>query len=135
MTDNIGRQLGNYRLVRLLGRGGFAEVYLAEQVYSETQAAVKLLSMHLTRTDEEKFRIEPRTLARLVHPHIVRVLDFGVDQDTPYLFMDYAPHGSLRQHHLKGKQLPLSTVVEYVKQIAGALHYADEKRVIHRDIK
>jgi eukaryotic-like serine/threonine-protein kinase len=135
MTDDLGRQLGNYRLVRLLGRGGFANVYLAEHVYLETQAAVKVLNMRLTSENVEKFRTEARTIARLVHPHIVRVLDFGVDQDIPYLVMDYAPQGSFRQHHPKGKRLPLATVVEYVNQIAGALQYAHEKRVIHRDIK
>jgi eukaryotic-like serine/threonine-protein kinase len=135
MTGDPGRQLGNYRLIRLLGSGGFAEVYLAEHVYLETRAAVKVLNMRLASENVEKFRTEARTIARLVHPHIVRVLDFGVDQDTPYLVMDYAPQGSLRQRHPRGKRLPLTTVVEYVNQIAEALQYAHEKRIIHRDIK
>src|ERR1700719_4695675 len=133
MDNRIGQQLGNYRFIRLLGQGGFADVYLAEHIHLETQAAVKVLSTRLTSEHVEKFRTEARTIARLVHPHIVRVLDFGVEQDTPYLVMDYAPHGSLHRHHPRGKSLPLSTVVEYVKQIAGALQYAHEKRVIHRD--
>lgn len=56
-------------------------------------------------------------LANLIHPNIVRILDFGVDDRTPYLIMDYAPGGTLRTRHPKGTRLPLSTVVQYVKQI------------------
>lgn len=135
MADRTGRQLGNYRLVRLLGQGGFADVYLAEHIHLGTQAAIKVLSMRLTSDNVEHFRTEARTIARLIHPHIVRVLDFGVEDGTPYLVMDYAPHGSLRQRHPKGSLLPLTTIVDYVKQAAEALQYAHEKKLIHRDIK
>src|ERR1700739_2768481 len=85
MTDFVGMQLGNYRLIRLLGQGGFADVYLAEHIHLETPAAVKVLSMRLTSEHIEKFRTEARTIARFIHPHIVRVFDFGVEQDTPYI--------------------------------------------------
>jgi serine/threonine protein kinase len=79
MVDRVGQQLGNYRLVRLLGQGGFAEVYLGEHIYLDTQAAIKVLQTQLAREDIEQFRLEARTIARLEHPHIVRVLDFGVE--------------------------------------------------------
>ena len=131
----MGQQIGNYRLIRLLGQGGFADVYLAEHIHLNTQAAIKVLSMRLTSDNVEDFRTEARTLARLIHPHIVRVLDFGVENGTPYLIMDYAPNGSLRQRHLKGSRLPFTTIVDYVKQVAEALQYAHEKKLIHRDIK
>jgi eukaryotic-like serine/threonine-protein kinase len=134
MADRVGQQLGNYRLIRLLGQGGFADVYLAEHIHLDTQAAIKVLSMRLTSDNMEHFRTEARTIARLVHPHIVRVLDFGVEDGTPYLVMDYAPQGSLRQRHPKGTRLPLTTIVDYVKQVAEALQYAHEKKLIHRDI-
>ena len=135
MTDRIGQQFGNYRLVRLLGQGGFADVYLAEHTHLETLASVKVLSVRLTSEHIESFRTEARTIARLIHPHIVRILDFGVEQETPYLVMDYASLGPSNCYHPRGSRLPLSTVVTYVKQIAGALQYAHEKGVIHRDIK
>ena len=135
MTDRTGQQLGHYRLLRLLGQGGFADVYLAEHVHLETQVAVKVLSMRLNGELVEQFRAEARTVARLIHPHIVRVLDFGVEDATPYLVMDYAPHGSLRTQHPKGTRLPLETIVSYVKQIASALQYAHDAKLIHRDIK
>jgi serine/threonine protein kinase len=135
MTDRVGQQLGHYHLLRLLGQGGFADVYLAEHVHLETQVAVKVLSMRLSGEYVEQFRTEARTVARLVHSHIVRVLDFGVEDGTPYLVMDYAPGGTLRQLHPKGTRLPLPTIVSYVKQLAEALQYAHERKLIHRDIK
>src|SRR5947199_3991325 len=135
MSDRIGQRLGNYQLLRYLGEGGFAEVYLGEHIHLGTQAAIKVLHTQLTSDDVDKFRIEARTIARLIHPHIVRVLEFGVEGKTPFLVMDYAPHGTLRQRHPKGVTLPLPTIVSYVKQVAEALQYAHDEKLIHRDIK
>jgi len=135
MGDRVGQQLGNYRLARLLGTGGFAEVYLGEHLHLGTQAANKVLHTRLDRDEADAFRNEARTVARLKHPHIVRVLDFGVDGATPFLVMDHVPNGSLRARHPKGAQLSLATVVSYVRQLADALQYAHEQRVIHRDLK
>src|SRR5215472_9624952 len=100
MTDRIGQRLGNYRLLRLLGKGGFAEVYLGEHLRLNTQAAIKVLHTRLASEEEvEGFQNEAQIIARLVDPHIVRVLDFDVEEDTPFLVMDYAPGGTLRQRH------------------------------------
>src|SRR6202007_2863759 len=71
----------------------------------------------------------------LVHPHIIRVLDFDVKDGIPFLVMDYAPNGSLRRIHPKGIPLPLPTVISYVKQLADALQYAHDQKLIHRDVK
>jgi len=65
----------------------------------------------------------------------VRVTDFGIEGETPFLVMDYAPNGTLRQRHPKGTQLPLSLIISYVKQVAGALQHAHNERLVHRDIK
>jgi eukaryotic-like serine/threonine-protein kinase len=135
MTDWIGQQLGNYHLVRLLGEGGFAEVYLGEHIHLGTKAAIKVLHTQLTADDIEAFRYEARTIAQLEHPHIVRVLDFGVEGKTPYLVMSYASNGTLRHLHPKGTRLSLTTVLPYIKQIADALQYAHDEKVIHRDVK
>jgi eukaryotic-like serine/threonine-protein kinase len=135
MAEHIGQQLGNYRLIRLLGEGGFAEVYLGEHVYLGTQAAIKVLHTQLAGEDMDKFRTEARTIAHLEHPHIVRILDFGVEGKTPFLVMSYAPNGTLRQRHPKGAILPVTTIVSYVQQIADALQYAHDEKLIHRDVK
>jgi serine/threonine protein kinase len=135
MPDRIGQQLGNYQLLRLLGEGGFAEVYLGEHIHLGTQAAIKVLLTQLGRADIEQFRSEARTIAQLEHPHIVRILDFGVEGTTPFLVMSYAPGGTLRTQYPKGTRLPLGTVVSFVQQVASALQYAHDHKVIHRDIK
>jgi serine/threonine protein kinase len=135
MASRLGQQLGNYRLTELLGQGGFAEVYLGEHIHLGTQAAIKVLHTQLTSDDVDKFRAEARVIAHLIHPHIVRILEFGVEDKIPFLVMDYAPHGTLRQHHPKGVALPLATITLYVKQVAEALQYAHDEKIIHRDVK
>src|SRR5712691_5346821 len=121
MTDRVGQQLGNYRVVRLLGKGGFAEVYLGRHILLETQAAIKVLHTKLTSDEREGFLTEARILRRLEHPHIVRVLDFAVEDGSPFLVMEYALNGTLRQRHPNSTPIPLDTIVAYVKQVASAL--------------
>jgi eukaryotic-like serine/threonine-protein kinase len=136
MGDLVGQKLGNYQLVRFLGRGGFADVYLGEHQRLKTQAAIKVLHTHLTDKDVDGFLKEAQFIAHLEHPHIIRVLDFDVTEDgAPFLVMSYAPNGSLRELHPRGTAIPLTTIVSYVKQVADALQYAHEEKLIHRDIK
>ena len=135
MTNRVGQQLGHYRLIRILGTGGFADVYLAEHIYLNTPAAVKLLNTSLISGEVQNFHNEARTIAHLIHKHIVRVLDFGLEDSIPYLVMEYAPNGTMRHHHPRGTLVPLSLVVQYVKQVASALQYAHINRLIHRDVK
>jgi eukaryotic-like serine/threonine-protein kinase len=135
MSDRIGQQLGNYWLVKLLGQGGFADVYLGEHLYLNTKAAIKVLQTRLSNEDMTDFQKEARTIANLVHPNIIRVLDFGVDNATPYLVMDYAPNGTLRQFFPKAIALAPQQILPYVKQIASALQYAHEHKIVHRDVK
>jgi serine/threonine protein kinase len=135
VADRVGQQFGNYRLIRMLGRGGFAEVFLGQHLRLNTLAAIKILQTQLTDKDAEGFLLEAQTIASLVHPHVVRVFDYDVQNGVPFLVMDYAPHGSLRLSHPKEVRLPLSTIISYVKQIADALQYAHDKKLIHRDVK
>src|ERR1051326_2071177 len=119
MSDRIGQHLGNYRLAQLLGQGGFADVYLGEHLYLNTKAAIKVLQKRLSNEDMVDFQNEARTIASLVHPHIVRVLDFGVDNATPYLVMDYAPNGTLRQFFPKSGQWRPQRVLPHLKRGAA----------------
>jgi eukaryotic-like serine/threonine-protein kinase len=135
MSDRIGQQLANYRLIRILGQGGFADVYLGEHVYLNTQAAIKVLQMRLTDDDKQSFLYEARTIARLKHPSIVRILEYDVVDSIPCLVMEYAPNGTLRQCHPKGTILPPDSIIPYVRQVAAALQYAHDRKLIHRDVK
>src|ERR1700676_2486186 len=106
----IGELIGNYRLLRLLGSGGFSDVYLGEHQHLGSYAAIKILHTKLLNEQVDQFKQEARILAHLVHPHIVRVLDFDVASNMfPFLAMDYAPGGTLRQRHPKGSCVPLAT--------------------------
>jgi serine/threonine protein kinase/energy-coupling factor transporter ATP-binding protein EcfA2 len=135
MGDLIGQQLGHYHLLRHIGEGSFADVYLGEHQYLEVPAAIKVLHMHMKADAQDAFRREARTIAHLQHPHIVRVLDFGFQGQMPYLVMEYTPKGTLRTMHPKGTRLLAEQVVRYVKQIALALDFAHGEHVIHRDVK
>src|SRR6266516_2561985 len=133
--ERDGQQLGNYRLTQLLGRGNFADVYRGQHIHLNTQAAIKVLRGQLTDSDLAIFIHEARVIAHLRHPHIVQILDFGIEENTPFLVMEYAPNGNLRQRHKQGTRLALETILPYVRQIADALQFAHDQKLIHRDIK
>lgn len=134
MGDRIGQYIDDYRLVRRLGSGAFGEVYLGEHAHDQSQVAVKVLQF--TQENLKGFIKEASTAFRLRHPHIVQLLSFGISaDDTPYLIMDYASNGTLRERHPKGTQLPLDIVLSYLLPLASALQYAHDRRVVHRDVK
>ena len=115
MDNRIGQRLGNYHLSRLLGQGSFADVYLGEHIHLDThQVAIKVLNMQVTGEDVQRFHAEARILAGLAHPHIVRLLDYTIEGNIPYVIMEYAPNGTFRQRFPKGTKLPLTTIVPYV---------------------
>ena len=135
VEEIVGQCIGNYRLVRLLGSGSFANVYLGEHLHLGTYSAIKILHTKLTEDEVASFLGEARILAHLTHPHIIKVLDFDVNKMSPFLVMSYAPGGTLRQLHPRTTKVPLPTVVGYLRQIGSALEYAHRQRVIHRDVK
>lgn len=132
----IGRALGKYQIVDLIGRGGMATVYKAFQEDVERFVAVKVLPPHPGQDSQyiERFRLEARTIARLEHPHILPLYDYGVQDDILYLVTMYVEGGSLNDRLRQGT-LPLSTIDRLLTQIASALDYAHRQGVIHRDIK
>ena len=131
----VGEQVGNYRLMSWLGRGAFADVYLGEHIYLKKQSAIKMLHVHLSEKAQKGFLNEACLVAQLNHPNIVRVLDYGLENGTPFLVMAYAPNGSLRQRFPEGTCVPLEQVIPLVQQMAAALDYAHQHKVIHRDVK
>ena len=128
--------LGKYRIIRYLGGGGFAEVYQAEHIHLRGYfVAIKMLAAHFADEDIKQFHQEAQILAHLNHPGIIRLLDYDIGEHRPFIVMEYAPNGSLRQHFRPEQQLPLLTVASYVKQIAAALQCAHDHHLIHRDVK
>lgn len=134
----IGRQLGKYTLTEHIGSGGMATVYKGYRADLDRTVAVKILKVNPTVMDESlvsRFKLEARTIARLEHPHILSLYDYGVEDDLLYLVMPYLPGGSLSTW-LKANETPsLSRVAEVLRQVATALDYAHREGIIHRDIK
>ena len=131
-----GVQVGNYVLLRELGRGGHAHIYLGEHRYLKSQVALKLLNLSLAlHEDLVRFQFEARVLASLRHQHIVRALDFGWEWGTPFLAMDYAWRGTIARAFPRGIPLPVASILPAVLQIASALQYIHNRNVIHLDIK
>ncbi len=136
-NNRIGQVLlGKYRIIRYLGGGGFARVYQAEHIHlPQHLVAIKTLTACFASKDIEQFHQEAQILAHLNHPGIIRLLDYDIEGRTPFIVMQYAPNGSLRQHVPHGQRLPLPTVVNYVGQIAAAVQFAHDHHLIHRDVK
>lgn len=133
---SIQHLYGNYWIVERLGRGGFGTVYLGTHRYLGTEAAIKILHTQRIGTERQQFLAEARIAARLVHPHVNRVLDFGFSSDgVPFLVMDYAHYGSLRTLYPAGRTLSLDAVIYYAEQIAHGLYYMHRRGLIHQDIK
>ena len=135
MINPLGQQFDNYRLIHLLGCGGFADVYLGKHVVRSTQVAVKVLHKPLNQENLPTFLQEVRNLLRLRHQNIVRLIDFNHQHVPPFIVMDYAPNGTLRQRHPARTILAPQTIVTYINQVAAALQYAHDEKIIHRDVK
>jgi serine/threonine protein kinase len=134
--EHIEAKLGEYRLLGRLGNGSFGIVYLAEHIYEHTQVALKILQVPLTSRDAWKAFLNEARSFRLQHPHIIQLLDFGISKDDrPFLVMEYAPGGSVREQMVPQTPFLLPTVVSCTKQLASALQYAHDHRLIHRDVK
>ena len=130
-----GQRLGSYVVGGLLGRGGMAEVYRATHVTLERPVAIKVLSPMLNTdpTFPLRFLREAKTVARLNHPNIVTVYDFGEEGELAYLVMELASGGTLRE---RARQYgTLAEAVDGLAPVGLALQYAHEHGVAHRDIK
>jgi len=127
---------GTYELVRTLGAGGMATVYLAHDLRHGRDVALKVLHPDLgSALGPERFQREIRLAARLQHPHILTVLDSGENAGRLWFTMPYVEGESLRDRLLRDRQLPVADAVRIATQAAQALRYAHQHGVIHRDIK
>jgi serine/threonine-protein kinase len=127
---------GRYEVVRELGAGGMATVFLANDLRHDRQVAIKVLKPELAAViGADRFLREIKTIAALQHPHILGLIDSGQMDGTAYYVMPFVEGESLRDRLLREKQLPITDAVRLASEVASALDYAHRHGVIHRDIK
>lgn len=138
MQNLIGQPLGRYLIQKEIGIGGMSTVYRAYDTNLEREVAIKVIRREAFPEDDvdrllKRFEREAKVLARLVHPNIVVVIDYGCENGTPYLVMNYLPGGTLAQ--MLDHPMPWQDAVRLLTPIARALEFAHGQNIIHRDIK
>lgn len=124
------------KIEKLLGAGGMGAVYMARHTALDRKVALKVLSPSLTEHTEfiSRFQREARAMARLDHPNIVTIHDFGERGGYHYFIMEYVDGGDLHQL-IRGKKLGAEDVLNLIPQICEAVQFAHERGITHRDIK
>jgi serine/threonine protein kinase len=138
VADLIGQSLGRYHILEQLGEGGMATVYKAYDMRLERDVAVKVIRREAFPPEQldlmlKRFDREAKALARLTHPNIVPVIDYGDYEGAPYLVMPYLPGGTLKQK--LGKPMPWQAAVYTILPVARALDFAHSQGIVHRDVK
>jgi len=138
MAGMIGQNFGRYKILELLGEGGMATVYKAHDTRLDREVALKVIRREAFPPEEmemllKRFERESKMLARLSHPNIVGVIDYGEQDGLPYLVMVYVPGGTLKQR--LGHPIPWREAVRLILPIAQALEYVHEHNIINRDVK
>ena len=136
--DMTGRVIkGRYKLIDERGRGSFATVYIARDLEDNHIYAIKMMHVELSNDDEllARFQREAHILLGLSDPHIVRIVDYGDDDNMHYIVMDYIDGQNLKYHMLTNGQMDTLHALNYARQIAEGLDTAYNQGVVHRDIK
>src|ERR671931_170676 len=138
-TDTLIHTLfdGRYRILRKLGSGGMANVYLAEDQELGRRVAIKILNDRHANDDQfvERFRREAKNAAGLSHPNIVSIYDRGEAEGTYYIAMEFLDGRSLKELIVSRGPAPVSVAIDYARQILAALRFAHRNGIVHRDIK
>ena len=139
MDHLVGQNLGRYKILSLFGEGGMGAVFKGRDETLKRDVAIKVMSPQLARQTnfQERFLQEARTVARLSHPNIVQIYDFGQEENQLYIVMEFIPGKNLQQHlqelRVEGKWLELPEAVQLVRQVLLALDYGHKHGVLHRD--
>ncbi|MBF6591703.1 MAG: protein kinase, partial [Ktedonobacterales bacterium] len=143
MSELLGKTLGQYQVVELIGQGGMARVYKAYQPTLDRYVAIKVIPTRAESAQEHDFRqrftTEAQLIAKLAHPHIVPIHDFGEDGDWAYIVMEYVTHGTVRERLMQAEatriRLNLLWSLKVIEQAAEALDFAHAAGIVHRDVK
>jgi serine/threonine protein kinase len=143
MIELVGQTLGQYRIDELIGLGGMARVYKAYQPTLDRFVAIKAIPVQGEGAQErsfvERFNAEARMVAKLTHPNIVPIHDFGEDRGWAYIVMEYISSGTVRERLMQAEArhapLPLNWVLLVLEQAARALDFAHRNGIVHRDVK
>jgi serine/threonine protein kinase/tetratricopeptide (TPR) repeat protein len=136
MATLIGQELGGYRIISQVGKGGMATVYKAFQPSLDRYVAVKVMPPFYAQEDEtfiKRFKREAQSIAKLRHPNILLVIDFGEHDGLIYIVMEFVDAGTLTEQ--MGKPIPEDHAVKILDQVASALDYAHMQGLVHRDVK
>ena len=130
-----GREFGRYLIEDALGEGGMAAVYKAFDRRLNRKVAIKVILRGYEKRGDflKRFEREAKAVAQLTHPNIVSVIDYGSEEDLPYLVMEYIPGGTLKDQ--MGQPIPWQQAARMLVPIARALSHAHQENIIHRDIK
>src|SRR5687767_12201940 len=136
-TLQSGQMLGPYRIINQIGKGGMATVYKAYQASVDRYVAIKVLPSQLAESKEfaARFQQEARIIAKLEHPHILPVFDYGESNGIAYFVMRYLEAGTLKDKMEVGRPLPLNEIDKIFTQLTDALSYAHGHGIVHRDLK
>ncbi|MGH2486657.1 MAG: serine/threonine-protein kinase, partial [Ktedonobacterales bacterium] len=142
-ADLIGQNLGQYRVMEMIGQGGMARVYRAYQSSLARYVAIKAIAAQMDNSADSTFAMrftnEARLIARLTHPNIVPVHDYGEDKGWAFIVMEYIAGGTLRDRIVKADgqhtRMDLPLALELLAQAALALDFAHTNGVVHRDVK
>ena len=138
MENFIGKHIDRYNIIDLLGQGGMATVYRAYDTRLEREVALKVIRHEafppdVLQNELKRFEREAKSLARLSHPNIVKVLDYGEYEGSPFLVMEYLPGGTLKQKI--GSPIAWQDAMHLLLPVARGVEYAHNREIIHRDIK
>jgi serine/threonine protein kinase len=125
-----------YEILRELGRGGMGVVYKARQISLQRVVALKMIlsGAHARTRDLDRFRSEAQAVARLHHPNIVEIYEFGEHQDLPYYSLEFVEGGNLARK-IRGRSLPPLDAARIAEELARAIHYCHQRGILHRDLK
>ena len=138
MKNLTGKLVDRYQILELLGQGGMAMVYKAYDPRLEREVALKIIRLEAFPPDDlhdirKRFEREAKALAQLSHPNIIKVMDYGEHEGSPFLVMEYLQGGTLKQ--MIGEPMSWQEAMQLLLPIARGLEYAHRRGIVHRDIK